>query len=161
MRIALVYYSMCGNTEYIADRIKEKIESDLIRLVPKKEYPSKGFLKFFWGGKSAVMGESPALEDYEFDGDKYDLIIFASPVWASTFAPPLRTFINENSNKLKDKKFAIIMCQSGAGADKAISKLKEILNIKNFEKELVLIDPKDKKSEDKDRKIDEFCKNIV
>ena len=59
----VVYYSLEGNTEYVANVLKEKIGADLLKLVPKKAYHDKGFAKFFWGGKSAVMAEKPELEE--------------------------------------------------------------------------------------------------
>ncbi len=37
------------------------------------------------------MGEKPKLQPYEFKTELYDRIIFGTPVWASTFAPSLRT----------------------------------------------------------------------
>lgn len=160
MKKAIVYYSMSGNTEHVAKYISEKMDADLIKIEPKKEYPNKGIKKFLWGGKSAVMGETPALEKYEFDNNKYDYIIFGTPVWASSFTPPIRTFIKENREKLKGKKVATFICYMGGGADKTIEKLKEYLEIKEFDAELILIDPKDKVSDEKNQKIDDFCKKI-
>ena len=92
MKKAIIYYSMSGNTDYVANYIAEKTNSDLIRIEPKKEYPNKGFIKFLWGGKSAIMGETPPLEKYEFDSDLYDYLVIGTPVWASSFTPPIRTF---------------------------------------------------------------------
>lgn len=160
MKKAIVYYSMSGNTDYVAKYISEKIGADLIKIEPKKEYPNKGIRKFLWGGKSAVMAETPALEQYEFDSDKYDCIIFGTPVWASSFTPPIRTFIKENKEKLNDKKLAVYICYMGGGANKAIEKLKQFLEINEFNAELILIDPKDKKSSEKDKKIEEFCEKL-
>lgn len=160
MRIAIIYYSMSGNTKYVADKIADGIkdlgEVDTIRIEPKKAYPDKGAKKFFWGGKSAVMGETPALQPYEFNIEKYDRIIFGTPVWASTFVPPVRTFINENPT-VKDKKIAVFTCFSGGGADKAIDKLKKYLGIEGFEAKLILIDPKDNIKDEDEVKIAEFC----
>lgn len=160
MKKAIVYYSMSGNTNYVAKYISNKIDADLIKIEPKKEYPNKGIKKFLWGGKSAVMGETPELEKYEFDSDKYDYIIFGTPVWASSFTPPIRTFIKENKEKLNGKKLAVFICYMGGGADKAIEKLKQYLEISEFDAELILIDPKDKKSIEKDKKIEEFCEKV-
>ena len=160
MKKAIVYYSMSGNTEYVAKYISEKTGADLIRIEPKKEYPKSGFKKFFWGGKSAVMGETPNLENYDFNSDEYDYIIFGTPVWASTFAPPIKTFVKENKGKLKNKKFAIFTCYMGSGADKTIEKLSKYLDANQIEAELKLIDPKDKKTDEKNKKIEEFCKKI-
>ena len=162
MKTAIVYYSMSGNTKYVADKIADEIkaseEVDIIRIEPKKAYPDKGAKKFLWGGKSAVMGEKPALLPYEFKIETYDRIIFGTPVWASTFAPPLRTFINENPD-VKDKKIAVFTCFSGGGADKAIDKMKKYIGIEKFEAELILTDPKDNVKEEDNVKISEFCKS--
>ena len=160
MKKAIVYYSMSGNTDYVAKKISEKIESDLIRIIPKKAYPSKGFIKFMWGGKSAIMGETPKLEEYNFNAENYDEIIIGTPVWASSFTPPIRTFIKENKEKLTDKKFSIFICYSGGGADKAIEKLKSYLEINNFKAEIILRDPLEKKNDETDKQIEEFCNRI-
>ena len=159
MKTAIVYYSMSGNTKYAADKIAEKIEADIIRIEPKKAYPDKGAKKFIWGGKSAVMGEKPALQPYEFSVEKYDSIILGTPVWASNFAPPIRTFIKENP-AIRGKKLAVFTCFSGGGADKAIEKMKKYIGIKNFEAELILVDPKENRKAEDDKKIDVFCQKL-
>ncbi len=159
MRVAVVYYSMSNNTEYVAKKIKERMDCDLIRLNPVKEYPSKGIMKFFWGGKSAMMGEMPPLEPYQFDANIYDYIIFGSPVWAARFAPPIKTFINENINKLKYRKIGAYVCYSGSGADAALDRLEESLG-KPLENKLTLIDPMNKPSSSKEQAIEEFISRI-
>lgn len=160
MRTAIVYYSMSGNTKYVADKIADRIkdsgEVDIIKIEPRKAYPDKGARKFFWGGKSAVMGEKPALQPYEFSIEKYDRIIIGTPVWASTFVPPLRTFINDNPD-IKDKKIAVFTCFSGGGADKAIDKMKKYIGIEKFEAELILIDPKENAKVEDEEKLVRFC----
>ena len=55
MRTAIVYYSMSGNTAAAAKKVAEGLRADLIEIKPEKAFPDKGFRKFFWGGKSAVM----------------------------------------------------------------------------------------------------------
>ena len=160
MKKAIVYYSMFGNTDYVANYISKKISADLIRVEPKRKYPNKGLRKFIWGGKSAIMGETPELEDYSFDEAQYDYIIFGSPIWASRVTPPIRTFIKENKEKLEGKKFAVFTCFSGSGSENAIEKLKQYLGINQFQAKLELVDPKDKRKEEKKKKIDEFCEKI-
>ena len=100
MQRIIIYFSLEGNTEYIADELAKTLSADKLRLVPKKAYKTGGFSKFFWGGKSAVMAEKPELEPYDVDLAAYDEIIFGFPVWAGTFTPPLRTFILENKEGL-------------------------------------------------------------
>ncbi|MBQ1848385.1 MAG: flavodoxin family protein [Clostridia bacterium] len=160
MKNLIVYYSMLGNTEYAAEKAAELLGADLLRIEPEKAYPDKGFKKFFWGGKSAVMGDKPALVPYEFDAGKYDRIIFATPVWAGTFTPPIRTFIIENAAEIKGKRFALITCYSGGGAEKAAEKLRAALGIDSFDAHLILVDPKDKPSEENNKAIAEFCEKL-
>lgn len=159
MKTIIVYYSLEGNTDDSAKKIAEIIGADLLRLEPEKAYPSSGFRKFFWGGKSAVMAETPELQKYAFDPAAYGRVIFGFPVWASNFAPPIRTFIKEND--LTGKRFAVFACESGSGAEKAFTKLKDALGIGNFDAELILIDPKTKPNAENDKKIDSFCAALL
>ena len=161
MRTLLVFYSLEGNTEYVANKIREKTGADILKLVPKKAYPDKGFAKFFWGGKSAVMAEKPELEPYEMDLSAYEAVMFGFPVWASNFAPPIRTFVEENRSGLSNKKLAAFACQSGAGAEKAFAKLAKTIGVGDFDKKAIFIDPKEKWSVETDTKIDAFCEDIL
>ena len=158
MKSIIVYYSLEGNTEYAAKIIAEKTGAELLRIVPKKAYPDKGFRKFFWGGKSAVMAETPELEPYEFDAKRYDRIIFGFPVWAGNVTPPIRTFIKDNS--LDGKRICAFACQSGSGAEKAFGKLKACLGIDSLAAETIFNDPKSRANEANGQKIAEFCRAL-
>lgn len=159
MNTIVVYYSLEGNTDFAAKRIAARLGASTLRLHPKKEYPSGRFTKFLWGGKSAVMSETPQLEPYEFNAADYDRVILGFPVWASTVTPPIRSFVNEHD--LSAKRVAAFACMSGSGAEKAFGKLKECLGIETFEAEAALIDPKASPSEDNDRKIEGFCNKLL
>ncbi len=161
MKDLVVYYSLEGNTGYVADKIKDSTGADTLCLVPKKAYHDKGFAKFFWGGKSAVMAEKPKLEEYDAKLADYDRIIFGFPVWASNFTPPLRTFIEDNKEQLQGKRFAAFACQSGSGAEKALGKLSKSLGVDGFEQTAVFIDPKARQSAEKDKQIEDFCKALL
>ena len=156
MKCIVVYYSLEGNTEYAAQKIAEITGAELLRLEPVKEYPATGFRKFFWGGKSAVMGEAPDLEPYTFHSEEYDCVIIGFPVWAGNVAPPLRTFAKENREALSGKRLYAFACQGGSGAEKALKKLALCLGTESFAGTLVLEDPKDRPGGEKDRKIEEF-----
>ena len=160
MSTAVVYFSLNGNTDYAAKEIAKALSADCIRLEPEKPYPDNGFAKFFKGGGSAVMGEKPALRPYIFDAASYDTVIFGFPVWAARVTPPIRTFVEEQKASLKGKRIAAFACQSGNGAQKAFPKLKEALGIPDFAAELVLIDPKNKPSEENTSKIHAFCESL-
>lgn len=156
MKTAIVFYSMNGNTAMVAQKLTESIDADLIEIKPEKSYPDKGFKKFLWGGKSAVMAETPALMPYRFSAEEYDQIVFGFPVWAGNVTPPIRTFVQENRDVLKGKRIAAFACQSGSGGEKAFSKLLECLGQEQLAATMILNDPKDRPKADTDQKIEEF-----
>ena len=159
MRTLIVYYSMEGNTDYMANRIAGKADADLLRIEPVKAYHDKGFLKFVWGGKSAVMGEKPELKPYDADLSAYDRVIFGSPVWAANITPPLRTFIEDNKEALDGKKFAAFVCEAGSGGEKALEKLGGLIGHGGadvFDASVIFIDPKNKPSEKNEKKLEVF-----
>ncbi len=158
MKTIIVYYSLEGNTEYVARKIADSIGADILRIYPKKAYPDSGFRKYFWGGKSAVMAETPPLEPYKFELSAYERVILGFPVWAGNVAPPLRTFIKENP--LNGKSVVVFACQSGSGAEKAFSKLRKCIGTDKFEAELIMVDPKTKPSDDNEQKIRKFCDKL-
>lgn len=163
MNTAIVYYSMGGNTAYIAARIAKKLAAnvDVIELIPVRAYPDKGFRKFLWGGKSAVMSEKPPLMPYSFNSDNYEHIILGFPVWASRTAPPLCTFAEDNKDLLKGKKISAYACQAGSGAKKALNGLKNLLGISEYTAEMIFNDPKDRPDEINENKINEFCDKLL
>lgn len=166
MKTAVIYYSLEGNTRYVAEEIAAKTGADLISLVPVKEYPKKGLAKFYHGGKSAVLGETPELKPYVFDAEKYDNVILGCPVWASKCAAPINTFLAEHGEEMSEKgaeHVGIFLCQSGNGAQKVLEKYKETLKLDHFAGELVLIDPKKKVQNQLENtvKINEFCKKFL
>ena len=160
MKSIIVFYSMGGNTAYAAEKTAALTAADLLRIEPVKQFPDKGFRKFFWGGMSAVMSDTPKLQPYSFNAEEYDQVIFGFPVWAGNIAPPLRTFIKEQSTMLKDKKIAAFACQGGSGAEKAFEKLAKCLGISSVDETMILIDPKDRPSEDNEDIIKAFCERL-
>ena len=141
MKTAIVYYSMSGNTAAAARKVAESIRADLIEIKPEKAFPDKGIKKFFWGGKSAVMAETPELMPYTFDPDRYDQLVIGFPVWAFNVAPPVRTFVAENKEAVRNLKIAAFACQGGSGAEKAFKKLLDCLGQDSFSATMVLNDP--------------------
>ncbi len=160
MKTLVVYYSLEGNTAMVAEKLGEALGAELLRLEPEKAYPDHGASKFLWGGKSAVMGEKPALRPYSFLPEDYDRVIIGFPVWAGIFAPPIRSFVSENLDALKGKLLAAYACEAGSGGERALQKLKKLLGIESFAAEMVLIDPKSRPSDGNDARLREFCRRL-
>lgn len=158
MKAIIVYFSLDGNTEYVAEKIAGQLQIDTLRLEPLKDYPTGGFRKFFWGGKSVVFGEKPQLTPYHFYASDYDTVIIGTPIWASSFVPPINTFLHENN--LSGKKIAVFTCSAGGSSEKCLTKFRQELPGSEITATLSLVDPKSKPSENNERQIAEFCKKI-
>lgn len=159
MRAIVVYFSLEGNTEYVAKAISGMLQIEVLRLEPYKDYPTGKFSKYFWGGKSVAFGEKPRLVPYHFNISEYDTIIIGSPIWASSFTPPIKTFLEEND--LSGKKIALFACGAGPAPEKFYAKFRQELPGSEIIATLSLVDPKDKPFEENNKKINEFCNTIA
>ena len=120
----VIYYSFEGSTKFIAQTIAQTLKADLLELKPVKEIHSKGFMKYFWGGRQVVMKIKPPLETLDKNPNDYDVIIIGTPVWAWSFAPPLLTFFSQI--KLTNKKIALFCCHEGQSG-KTLAKMEKKL----------------------------------
>lgn len=111
MKTLIVYYSLEGNTRFIAEAVAKCVNADILELKPEKDVPSKGFLKFVLGGKQVIFKKCPKLKTLEKSIEDYDMIFLGSPVWAGTFTPAFNTFFSKK--KIENKKVALFCCYGG------------------------------------------------
>lgn len=114
-KVLIVYYSLEGNTEFVAKEIKRCTEADMVRLVPEKEIPSSGFGKYFFGGKAALTRSLTHLKPIGEDPKQYDTIVIAGPVWAGTYPPAIGTFLDEHRFSGKEVYLAATSKSGNAG----------------------------------------------
>jgi flavodoxin len=139
MNVKIIYYSQDGNTRLIANKLSKLLSADVLELKPVKEYPNSGFSKYLWGGKSVMTKEKPQLEPYSKSVEKDDLIILGSPIWAGSFAPPIRTFLSEND--LSGKKVAFFVCHGGGGEGRCFKDFASIQPNCDLVSTIALLDP--------------------
>jgi len=157
MKAVIVYYSLEGNTKYVVDTIANTINADVIELKPKKVIPNSGFKKFLWGGKSVIFKEKPELLNGKIDLSTYDTVILGTPIWAGTFAPPLRTFLSECS--IQGKQIFLFACHAGGGGDKCFENIKTLIPGNTIKGVADFVNPLSAENQAKD-KIQAFCNTI-
>lgn len=158
MSTVVVYYSLEGNVELIADLISKKTGADTIKLNPQKQYPKEGFGKFFWGGKSVFFKEKPKLLNGNLNLGKYTNIIIGTPIWAGSFTPPINTFLLDN--KIENKNIYLYACHAGGGTDKCFKKIGEILKGNKIIRTVDFVDPKKLDQKAVDEKVSAFCAGL-
>ena len=118
----VIFYSFEGNTKFIAENIAHEIGADTLELKPKDDVSSKGFMKYFWGGKQVFMKHSPELFPLDKNPNDYNILFIGTPVWAFSFTPTLKTFFEQNH--FENKKIALFCCHGG-GKMKTLKKIKK------------------------------------
>lgn len=156
MKTAVVYFSLNGNCNYVAQEIKKEMGAELLRLETAKPYPKNAAGLFLVGGGSAIKGDKPELKPYTFDEAAYDRVIVVSPNWANHYVPAVNTFLSEHA--LSDKKLGFIICSKGGTGDKFFNKLYDTYGKDQLIATLSLIDPYRLKKEEDLTNIKNFCK---
>lgn len=117
----VVFYSLEGNTRFIAEKMAQDIGADILELKPEKELDAKSSMRFLWGGGQVIMKEIPKLKEYKANLADYGTIVIGTPIWAFNFTPPIRTFLKEN--KISGKKI-ILFCTHGGNYGKTFANLR-------------------------------------
>ncbi len=158
MKSLVIYYSLEGNTKLIADTIKNELNSDVLELRTKKQYPNKGFKKYLCGGKSVILKEKPKLLNKYIDISIYDKIFIGTPIWAGTYAVPFNTFFNEY--KIKNKEIGLFVCHAGGRSNKCFDNLKKQLKGNKIIGEIEYIEPLKNNKEENINKTINCIKNL-
>jgi len=124
MKTAVIYYSYNGSSAQVAEILKAELNADIFRIETLDSKKRKGFFLIFWGGGQVVKGKKPPLKPLSVDISAYDLVILGTPVWASSPAPAIVSFLSANS--ITGKKIALFCCHAG-GMGEALDKLKALL----------------------------------
>ncbi len=94
-RTLVVYYSLSRRTEDVVKRLQEKTNGDLYELVPSVPYTG-GNNAISQRAREEVESENyPSLSGMPPDLSQYDTILIGGPVWNSTLASPLYTYLSE------------------------------------------------------------------
>jgi flavodoxin len=127
-KVLVIYYSLDGATEAIAQKLALTLEADVSVLKPLKDFNPKGFIKYILGGYQVIRKQKPELTLINLDFNKYDLIFIGTPVWAGSFTPAVRTLIDSN---LINKKKVYLFFTHGGGNNHVLEDAKKIIDKNN------------------------------
>ncbi len=153
MKAIVVYFSLSGHTKYVAEAVATRLGAEVLRLETRRPYPHNRAMQMVVGGFAAMVGRSRRLKPYRFGKGKYDLVVLATPVWASRIVPPMKRFLKEHA--LEEIPVGLIACCAGGETKGALEMLRA--QAKNVVAELSLVDPSAQNAEKNRAAIDEFC----
>ncbi|WP_172460130.1 cyclophilin-like fold protein [Priestia endophytica] len=93
--VLIVYYSYSDTTEGIAQRLQEKTGGDLYKIEVVDQYPSDIYETSDRAEQERDSGNLPELAGKLPDMSDYDVILVGGPVWTSTVATPVMSFLKQ------------------------------------------------------------------
>ena len=112
-----------GNTELIAEYIRDAVGADLFELQTVKEYPAD-YMECTEAAKEDLRNcARPKLREYLKDIEEYDNIVIAGPCWWGTY--PCAVFTQLEKLRFRGKKVFPVMTHEGSGEAKSRSDLKK------------------------------------
>ena len=95
MKTLLVYYSYTGQTKLIVDKIKNRIDCNVVELKPVIPFSNdyQEVVDEYQNNESDK--KCVEIEELNVNLDAYDKIIIGTPVWWYSITPVLREFLNK------------------------------------------------------------------
>lgn len=159
MERILIYYSLEGHTRFIAQQAADLLGCDLYELQLEKQYPSKGFGKYFAAGRDSVFHFKRAFKQPLPDLGKYEVVLLATPVWAGSVSAPMYTYVKEARFPAKD--LYLIACNSGGDVSKCFSTIKKIKTDGHVRGEISFLNPSSATFERELQRLKAFCKAVL
>lgn len=136
-KVLIVYFSLTGNTNKVANIMKEITGGDVFEIQPDFDYSKVQSRKEMedLGLKQVEEGFRPGLLNSVDNIDSYDLIIVGSPVWWYSVTPPVMSFLDEYD--LSGKKVAPF-CTCGSVAGDFFNQFKDAVPDADIQEGLIL-----------------------
>ena len=113
-----------GNTEFIAEFIKNAVGGELFQIETVKNYPID-YTECTEVAKLEIRQKArPELKKYLQNIDDYDVIFLGGPCWWSYYCMPVETFLEHYD--FSGKKIIPFMTHEGSGFGSSIGRLKKL-----------------------------------
>ena len=95
MKKLVVYFSYTNNTRTIANKIREKLNCDILEIKTVIPYSNDYQTVVDDEQNSEASNHLPEIQKIDVDLIQYDEIILGTPVWWYRPVPAIRTFLNQ------------------------------------------------------------------
>lgn len=122
MKSLVIYYSRTGNTRRVAEEIAPALYSDIEELVDHVK--RKGFIGYLRCGREAMRKTIIVLDELKNQPKDYDLVIIGTLLWAFTMSSPIRSFLDQYKEDLRQVAF---FCTAGSSpGEKTFGLMQEV-----------------------------------
>lgn len=136
MKKLIVYFSYTGNTRMIANKIKDKLDCDILEIETVIPY-SNDYDKVVNDEQNGeVSNHLPEIKKFDIDLDLYDTIILGVPVWWYRPCPAIRTFLTQNN---LDGKTIIPFATNAGWLGRTFNEIKKLCPNSNIKNEMNIV----------------------
>lgn len=125
--VGIIFYSLSGNTRNVCQFIQRHVSTVGMQAQLLEIKPCKEEMSFIRQGIMARQHAQPELREINFDVGMFDFVIVASPVWAFTFAPALRSYLARIHNAANKRAACFLTCGAAFASGNALKELEETL----------------------------------
>ena len=135
-RKIIIYFSYTNHTRMIANRIKEKLECDILEIKTVVPYSDDYNSVVNDEQNSESSNYLPEIQNINADFNKYDTIILGTPVWWYRPVPAIRTFLSHYN---LDGKRVIPFATNAGWLGNTFKEIKEMCPNSKVEKEMDIV----------------------
>ena len=122
MKKLLIYYSLSGNGDFVAEQYKEQ-GYDIRKVETVKGLPKVFFFAMLSGGFQAGINKKAKLKEFDYDISTYDEVVIGSPIWNGRFAPAINTILA--NLKINNQKLSFVFYAGSGEGKKALKRLQK------------------------------------
>jgi flavodoxin len=122
MKTLIVYFSFSGNNELLAKNLTKDLEADLLQITEPKK---RGMFKIML---DMLFDRFPKINEPDILWSDYQHIVLMAPIWNYMIAHPMKTFIKQNKEYLKNYSFITLCSGRDTQKEKIATQLKKITN---------------------------------
>jgi flavodoxin len=156
MKTLIVYYTLSGNSRFVAETIAAELGADIEEVIDLKR--RQGKLAFLSNGRDAGQGKETEIAPVKKNPKEYDLVIIGGPIWNKSPTPAIRTYLDKTD--LSGKKVGFFLSDSGFGLSDALKKTRALTPNSTILDDLALSARDFAHKEETKKKIVEWVLNI-
>ncbi|MCG2587292.1 flavodoxin family protein [Rhodohalobacter sulfatireducens] len=122
--ILIVYLSRTGNTEAVAEMIRDEVDGEMVELELETPYPEDYDAIVAQVARENETGYLPPLKTEIENIQDYETIFIGFPTWGMQLPPPMKSFLNEYD--LSGKIVIPFNTNGGYGLGSSIRQIEEL-----------------------------------
>lgn len=128
-RYLVLFASRSGNTENMANEIREQLDCDILEVEPQTPYDNdyNSMLSRAQEELASIrQGNYPPVKTSVESFEEYDIIFVGYPIWHGSMATPMQTFLHNHAAKLTGKQIALFASSGSSGITTSVSEARAL-----------------------------------